>query len=797
MTEDRQLVSVIIAAYNHEGYVGDAIESVLNQSYKNWELVIINDGSTDGTVHEIKKYLQDKRIRFFDQENQGVVKTLNRGVALAKGDLVCFLDSDDKFAPKKIEDQTRIVASGADIVPTKIKQIDASGKIIDISQIANYFNDLPFSEKSQKEIVENFDRANYFCKSSVLVKKRFFEELDGFNSQLSYAYDYDFWLRVINSGACVKWDENENTLYRLHENNETRRGKERMALETILVLYSNFLKNRDQREISITHLISDDLKEKTLNLVLLTMGAGHEENLYDLATNKKLISQMKIAVDHFEEKHKKTSDLYATVKKTSDQVQNLYGEIKKRDQVVAIKDKNIIYLHSIISERNATMLENEHTNSVLRERLAFVTSSKFWKMREKYCKFKNIFKGNGISAKFSEKLKIKNVKNSSKDEEIEEITPPKLGEVAMVCSTGLIGGAEKVFEQHVKFLAQTFSVDVYFQHQGGPVADFLKPVARNIFIGDENCTEENLARYKYVYLVQVLPDVAKIKKINPKTKVSFIVHDPVLWINELNKVPDVVHYIDHFFSISSLIQENLLGAFPEIAPEKSSILYNSFCFALDTKEESLANVASREKTKTDFVWGYAGRFSFEKNTLGIVEMFSEIVKEHPQQRLILAGDISITDNPDLVEYKTKILTIVKQTPQIDYWGYQDDLTRFYKNIDGLVMASFIEGISVAALDALAYGVPVLTTNVGSMGEIVKDGFNGCMVDLDMMRENPFDDKDIKFSKKEKSSFKSAMESFRCKKWDRKEIIERAYSIFSKKVIKNIFMRRVGELTHYF
>lgn len=97
-------VTIVMPAYNVEAYIKDSILSVINQTYENWELIIINDGSTDNTVSIIESLLsQDSRISFYHQENQGVARTRNRGITLAKGQYISFLDADDIYDARYIE----------------------------------------------------------------------------------------------------------------------------------------------------------------------------------------------------------------------------------------------------------------------------------------------------------------------------------------------------------------------------------------------------------------------------------------------------------------------------------------------------------------------------------------------------------------------------------------------------------------------------------------------------------------------------------------------------------------------
>ena len=95
------LISIIIPAYNHEMFVADAINSVLNQSFADFEIIVIDDGSTDNTLAEIKK-IDDPRIRLFHQTNIGAAKTINRGIDLSHGQYITILNSDDMYHPDRL-----------------------------------------------------------------------------------------------------------------------------------------------------------------------------------------------------------------------------------------------------------------------------------------------------------------------------------------------------------------------------------------------------------------------------------------------------------------------------------------------------------------------------------------------------------------------------------------------------------------------------------------------------------------------------------------------------------------------
>jgi glycosyltransferase involved in cell wall biosynthesis len=126
------LVSVLTPSYNHEAFIGPCIESVLSQTYPNWEQIIIDDGSTDNTRKVVEHY-EDKRIRYYWQENEGIeslAKTYNRALAKARGSLIAILEGDDLWPPEKLskmvrifDDQEVVLAHG------EVVDVDARGEL--------------------------------------------------------------------------------------------------------------------------------------------------------------------------------------------------------------------------------------------------------------------------------------------------------------------------------------------------------------------------------------------------------------------------------------------------------------------------------------------------------------------------------------------------------------------------------------------------------------------------------------------------------------------------------------------
>lgn len=125
-------VSIITAAYNAERYISETIESVLNQTFTDWELIIINDGSSDATNKIVEKYLTDERITYIYQKNQGPVRTRNNAYKISTGTYIAILDGDDVWMPTKLEKQIKLITKDSKIglVYTGLYRIDERGKTL-------------------------------------------------------------------------------------------------------------------------------------------------------------------------------------------------------------------------------------------------------------------------------------------------------------------------------------------------------------------------------------------------------------------------------------------------------------------------------------------------------------------------------------------------------------------------------------------------------------------------------------------------------------------------------------------
>lgn len=183
------LVSVVMSVYNQAGFVGEAIESIIGQSFPEFELIVINDGSTDGSGEIIERYTRaDARLRAFDQPNRGLAYTANRGCALARGRYIARLDSDDVAVSGRLERQVEFLERRP-----QVAVLGGAWYVLGKSGAGNGFFLPPQDDRTIKATLP---RGNCFAQSTVMMRAEAFRAVGGYRQAFAPSEDYDLWLRM-------------------------------------------------------------------------------------------------------------------------------------------------------------------------------------------------------------------------------------------------------------------------------------------------------------------------------------------------------------------------------------------------------------------------------------------------------------------------------------------------------------------------------------------------------------------------------------------------------------------------
>ena len=181
-------VSVLMSVYNGERYLREAVESILNQTFTDFEFIIVDDGSTDRTSEILKSYA-DPRLITINQANKGVTQSLNKAIELARGEYIARMDADDISLPKRLQMQVEFLEkhpATVGLVGTSVIHFDEDGKTIMEKTL--------LTESSR--IKEALLSENQFCHGSVMLRRECIEKAGRYREEFKHAQDYDLWLRI-------------------------------------------------------------------------------------------------------------------------------------------------------------------------------------------------------------------------------------------------------------------------------------------------------------------------------------------------------------------------------------------------------------------------------------------------------------------------------------------------------------------------------------------------------------------------------------------------------------------------
>jgi glycosyltransferase involved in cell wall biosynthesis len=203
------LVSVVMATYECRPYIAQAIGSVLSQTYRNLELHVVDDGSTDATAAEVAPFLSDSRVRYHYQANGGQTVAKNVGIRQSRGEFVAFCDADDIWLPQKLELQVpRFARDGrVGVVYTRSGRMDAQGARLPIDQ-----SDAPACPSGA--VTAELFRVNFVPFGTAIVRRRCLDDVGLFDEQYRMGIDWELWLRISLAYA-FEFVDSETYVYRV------------------------------------------------------------------------------------------------------------------------------------------------------------------------------------------------------------------------------------------------------------------------------------------------------------------------------------------------------------------------------------------------------------------------------------------------------------------------------------------------------------------------------------------------------------------------------------------------------
>lgn len=266
MNKFTELVSVIALCYNHEDYLIETLDSILNQTYQNIELVILDDLSKDNSVTLIENWIEthDVNCIFIKHEsNKGVCASLNEAIKVCKGNYIQMISCDDVLLSEKIKTQVlqfQKIPDKYGVIYSNAQIIDENSKKLNLNFIEYFIGSREIKEFSG-DVFHELTKGNFIPAMSTLIKKEVFDRVGLYDERLIYE-DYDFWLRVAREFSFIFIDDSL-VYYRLHSSNLHKKiskkewGKS-MLLIALKHLDNDYFYNLIQMEIIDNFFIEND-----------------------------------------------------------------------------------------------------------------------------------------------------------------------------------------------------------------------------------------------------------------------------------------------------------------------------------------------------------------------------------------------------------------------------------------------------------------------------------------------------------------------------------------------------------
>lgn len=289
---------MIIPIYNSEKYLKKCLDSIINQTYRNIEIILINDGSTDNSGYICEEYAQkDSRIKVENIKNSGVSKARNLGISLSTGDYITFIDADDYIKENTVEKINTIIAKD-DIDLIKYSYYKVAGKIKKRYQFTIKENTKIMQDNYKEEVIKYLyltnDLGNVW---NCFFKKDIINRLQ-FDISLKYGEDRKFMIEALMNSNSIYFNSDAYYYYNINPNSAINNmSEEKSYMKLFNVMKSNLstyklLENNDKNKEQITKIVKEDLEYHIINYLKLNTYDSYKNELNLLLNKKELNEQL-------------------------------------------------------------------------------------------------------------------------------------------------------------------------------------------------------------------------------------------------------------------------------------------------------------------------------------------------------------------------------------------------------------------------------------------------------------------------------------------------------------------------
>ena len=747
-------VSVIIPSYNHERYVGGAIESVLAQTFEHFELVIIDDGSTDGSVKLIEG-ITDKRIRFYTQLNQGAAKTINRGIGLARGKYISVLNSDDLYHPDRLMKMSSFLDKnlGQMLVSSLIQPIDASGEKVtgrpEYDEWLSWYDTALNSRVKDDSLFISLLKYNFIVSTSnIFMRSSIFDHEDKFSALLNYCHDYELLLRV-SSKYPVAMLEEKLLNYRLHEKNTIRENEFLRHIEVVYTLFKTgdwerMLAKRSIRKREQSPLFKGLSNNPELNFTarLEALQKTVETKEHELIKADVLLKGFRSEVRDAEESIGKLQNRLKDADGLSHQLQmevgkrdaklewvdgylkDLHRLLSEKDTRLAKADREIVDLTAVISNKDQELSNKDQELLSIQQEMAHQqvhVDNQQTQLETKDLLLREIFASKGWLwltrfRRIKQKLKLK---KAVLPEMAEDGTDDKTYHVKLLHSVQknrprvmhaianfMTGGSSRLVVDLIEHLGHKYDQEV--------VTSFIPPLPAYSGLTIHDFSGPRKAEEFSAFFKKKKPDIVHVHywgdvdapwyeevfaaAADYRSSVIENVNTPV--------APFIDDGVDRYVYVSKYAMH-----YTSPVADKSSVIYPG---------SNLDMFKRNNRPIADDVIGMVYRLEKDKLREDSIQVFIDVVKSRPETKAVIIGGGSFLES-----YERQVADQgVADSFEFTGWVSYEQLPEHYRRLSVFVAPVWKESFGQVSPFAMGMEIPVAGYNIGALSEIL--GSDECL-----------------------------------------------------------------------
>ena len=704
-------VSVVLPVYNQADLLDESIQSVLNQTYQNFELIIVNDGSTDGVERVLNRYVEHPKVIILSQQNQKLPKALNNGFFYAKGEFFTWTSADNIMDSKQLEVQVEFLKNNknADMVYCDYEIIDDRGMPLIDSDFrvhnqkpqGSSFIHLPKTTEKLNEEKDNFIGACFMYRGLV---GKVIGDYDPFTFGCE---DYDYWMRI-NSLFNIQHLGREDILYRyrVHDNTLNAKAEELGIYERVndLMEYDNERRAFYENPFEIL-FVGSGAEFETMSHYYKAAGNLILENLQDAEgiSEKGILfcklSEMNSVLQIITE----NSKVYRILAIDQDIDESTIDEnaLKIFDWILCFNLESFNVLHHDHAEKIFYIPDLTGTN--LKSILKLANNNIFYRNTR-----------------------------ATYNKELPDIYTHRKLNVLIVALNLNKGGLEQVvYDLSVNLDRNKFNVFVAYMQSGGYISD--KCLNEGISVIPINNSKEKFIEILTNYNIDIINthysnfglEIAKKMDI----PVVSTIHNNYVWLqkHEISSYSNDDQYISAYIAVSKNVRKYSRYYF-RINPDKIHVIPNGVNFEIHSiSEPKIRDMRVRLGIQEDdYVFLVVAGYSGLKSHMNVISAMRDLAKNYPNMKVIFVGPVLEENYYRELANKISEYGLQSNIIQLEFVS-DEEMHCLYQIANAFLLPSFIEGWSISVMESMHYGLPLILTDVGSAREVIRNNDIGVVI----------------------------------------------------------------------